>query len=268
VQSFCETRWIQGDLRNPIDPKFLEGVNVIFHLAAELKNPEKMGAVNVQGTQNLLKAAQKAGVRKWIQLSSVGVYAKRPERVTTEDSEPAPLNQYEKTKLASDQMVAQECNQAGIWHVILRPSNVLGLGMETRSFFMLVEAVRKKKFFFIGPPGAVATFVHVDDVARALIACQDGPSGSVYNLSSDCTWEALIECIAARCGVPMPRYRIPEFPVRLALNLLEGQIRLPLTKTRLDALTRRCGYCSSRIINDLKFRFSKPMPEGICDLVG
>jgi nucleoside-diphosphate-sugar epimerase len=108
----------------------------------------------------------------------------------------------------------------------------------------------------------------VEDVARALIACQDAPDGSIYNLSSDCTWEALIERISTQLGVPKPRLRIPEFPVRMALTILEGKIRLPLTKTSLDALTRRCGYSSSRIMNDLKFRFSKPMPEAICELVG
>jgi nucleoside-diphosphate-sugar epimerase len=264
---FRETRWIQGDLQNPIDPEILQGVKTIFHLAAELKNPEKMELVNVEGTRNLLIAAQKAGVQKWIQLSSVGVYGDKRERLVTEDTEPAPNNEYEKTKLASDQSVARTCEQAGIGHTILRPSNVLGQGMKTKSFFAFVEAVRKKKFFFIGPPGAVATFVHVDDVARALIACQDAPNGSIYNLSSDCTWEALIERISTQLGVPKPRLRIPEFPVRMTQKILEDKIRLPLTKTRLDALTRRYGYSSSRIINDLKFRFSKPMPEAICELV-
>ena len=217
-------------MQNPIDYKSLENVDTIFHLAAELKNPEKMQLVNVEGTRKLLTAVQKAGVKKWIQLSSVGVYGDKRGNVISEDTQPEPGNEYEKTKLASDQLVARECKQAGIGHTILRPSNVLGQGMKTNSLFQLVEAVRKKKFFFIGPPGAVATFVHVEDVARALIACQDAPNGSVYNLSSDCTWEALIECIAARCGVPKPRYRIPEFPVRIALNLLEGQFVFPLPK--------------------------------------
>jgi len=268
VQSFCETRWIQGDLRNPIDPKFLEGVNVIFHLAAELKNPEKMGAVNVQGTQNLLKAAQKAGVRKWIQLSSVGVYGKKRDQITTEETEPAPDNKYEKTKLASDQLVAQVCRQAGINHSILRPSNVVGLEMKNKSFFEMIKAIRNQTFFYIGRQGALATYVHVDDVARALAACQSAPDGSIYNLSSDCSWEELVEHIALEIGVPKPRYRIPEFPVRAAIKLLEGRVPFPLTLARLDALTRRCGYSSNRIMKELKFQFSKPMPVGICDLVG
>ncbi len=139
--------------------------------------------------------------------------------------------------------------------------------MKTNSFFQLVEAVRKKKFFFIGPPGATATFVHVKDVARALIACQDAPNGSVYNLSSDCTWEVLIERIASLVGVRSPRLRIPALPLRLVIRALEGHMRLPLNSSRLASLTNRSRYSSDRIIHELGFAFSKPMPEGIEDVV-
>jgi nucleoside-diphosphate-sugar epimerase len=144
---FRETRWIQADLQNPIDPEILQGIKTIFHLAAELKNPDKMEHVNVEGTRNLLTAAQKAGIKKWIQLSSVGVYGKRLAQITTEETEPAPFNEYEKTKLASDRLVGEQCKQAGTEYVILRPSNVLGSGMRAKSLFLLVEAVRKKNSF-------------------------------------------------------------------------------------------------------------------------
>lgn len=266
--TFQKARWYKGDFRHPIESSFLGGVDILYHLAAELTNSAQMEAVNVQGTKNLLQAAQKAGVRQWIQLSSVGVYGKRLDQITTEETIPAPVNKYEKTKLVSDQLVAQVCRQARIKHSILRPSNVIGPEMRNRSFFDLIEAVKNKKFFYIGPRGALATFVHVDDVARALIACQDAPDGSIYNLSSDCSWEELVEKIAADVGVSKPRYRIPEFPVRAVGKLLKGTIPFPLTQTRIDALTRRCGFPSYRIMKQLQFKFSKPMPKGIRDLLG
>jgi len=264
---FQGIQWIQEDLRNHIDPIKLKGINQIYHLAGEFNDPEKMVDVNLGGTKNLLQAAKKAGVQRWIQLSSVGVYGKQSDQITTEDTAPAPDNKYEKTKLASDRLVAKVCRKGRIRYCILRPSNVVGAEMRNRSVFELIEAVRKKKFFFIGPKGAVATFVHVDDVARALIACQGAPDGGIYNLSSDCSWEELVEQIALEVGVSKPHYRIPEFPVRATIKLLEERVALPLTQTRLDALTRRCGYSCYRIMKELKFRFSKPMPNGIGDLI-
>jgi len=267
VQSFYETRWIQGDLRNPIDPKSLEGVNVIFHLAAELKNPEKMEAVNVQGTQNLLKAAQKAGVRKWIQLSSVGVYGSLTSLIVNEETTPKPANEYERTKLVSDRLVDEACRRSNMENIILRPSNIIGANMKNGSFFALVKAVSRGRYFFIGPRGAIATYVHVEDVVRALVACQEAGKGSIYNLSSDCTWEALIKRIASLVGVRSPRIRIPATPLRLVIGALEGQMRVPLTSRRLASLTNRSRYSSDRIVKELGFAFTKPIPEGIEDVV-
>ena len=85
--------------------------------------------------------------------------------------------------------------------------------MKNGSFFGLVEAVSRGRYFFIGPRVAVATYVHVEDVVRALVACQNAPNGGVYNLSSDCTWEALIARIASLVGVRSPLIRIPAAPL-------------------------------------------------------
>jgi len=242
-------------------------VDTLYHLAAELSNPVQMEAVNVRGTENLLSAAAKAGVRRWIQLSSVGVYGPPRELLVTERTTPAPANEYERTKLASDMLVQHACQRSDMDYVILRPSNVIGAKMKNGSFFALVRAVRRGLYFFVGPRGAVATYVHVDDVVRALVACQEAVKGSVYNLSSDCAWEALIARIASLVGVRSPRIRIPALPLRLVIVALEGQMRLPLTSGQLASLTNRSRYSSDRILQELRFTFGKNMPDGIDDVV-
>lgn len=257
----------RGDICHQIEPSFLRGVDTLYHLAAELGNPAQMDAVNVRGTENLLSAAAKAGVRRWIQLSSIGVYGPPRDLLVTEETAPAPANEYERTKLASDVLVQQACQRSDMDYVILRPSNVIGAGMKNGSFFALVRAVRRGRYFFVGPRGAVATYVHVDDVVRALVACQEAVKGSVYNLSSDCAWEALIERIASLVGVRSPRIRIPALPLRLAIVALEGQMRLPLTSGQLASLTNRSRYSSDRILQELGFTFGKNMPDGIDDVV-
>lgn len=267
TSTFQGARWCQGDLCHPINPAFLDGVDTLYHLAAELRNPAQMEAVNVQGTANLLTAAKGAGVRRWIQLSSVGVYGLPTSLMVKEGTTPKPANEYERTKLASDRLVQEACHRSDMDYAILRPSNIIGAEMESGSFFALVKAVSRGRYFFIGPRGAIATYVHVEDVVRALVACQKAPMGGVYNLSSDCTWEVLIERIAAVLGIRSPRLRIPALPLRLVIGALEEHMRLPLTSGRLSSLTNRSRYSSDRIVQELGFAFAKPMPEGIEDVV-
>lgn len=196
-----------------------------------------------------------------------GVYGPPRELLVTEETTPEPANEYERTKLVSDRLVEEACRRSKMEHAILRPSNIIGAEMKNGSFFALVKAVSRGRYFFIGPRGAIATYVHVDDVVRALVACQKAPRGRVYNLSSDCTWEALIERIAAVLGIRSPRLRIPAAPLRLMIRALEDHIRLPLTSGRLASLTSRSRYSSDRIVEELGFAFAKPMPEGIEDVV-
>ena len=178
-----------------------------------------------------------------------------------------PLNEYERTKLASDLLVEETCKNTSLEYSILRPSNVIGAKMKNGSFGALVNAVRRGRFCYFGPRGSIATYVHVDDVARALIACRDAPSGSVFNLSSDCLWEDLIDQISLLIGVRPPRLRIPAMPVKIVLRALEGRIRLPITCSRLASLTNRSRYSSERIVRELGFTYSRPMPVGVEDVV-
>ena len=138
---------------------------------------------------------------------------------------------------------------------------------ENGSFGALVNAVRRGRFCYFGPSGSIATYVHVDDVARALVACRDAQLGSVFNLSSDCLWEDLICEIARLVGVRAPRLRFPLLPLKAALRVLDGRIKLTITSSRLASLTNRSTYSSARIIQDLEFKYSLPMPDGIEDVV-
>ena len=257
----------RGDICQSIPPGFLEGVETVYHLAAELHDQSRMNTVNVDGTSTLLAAAAAAGVRRWVQLSSVGVYGPPTCPVVTEGTVPMPLNEYERTKLAADRLVEEIGKRTRLEYSILRPSNIIGANMKNGSFGALVNAVRRGRFCYFGPSGSIATYVHVEDVARALIACRDAPSGSVFNLSSDCTWEELIDRISLLIDVRPPRLRIPAMPVKMVLRALEGQVRLPLTRSRLASLTNRSRYSSERIVRELGFTYSRPMPTGIENVV-
>lgn len=272
---------VRGDLTAPDCPvdQFLTGCEVIFHCAGEIRDVATMQLLHIDGTQRLLQATLKEAAQSgqtihWVQLSSVGAYGPpqgsiRTNHIVTEDTRPCPVGEYEATKAKADELVMQASEGGLMTYSIVRPSNVLGAMMSNQSLRGLIAMVRRGLFFYIGEPGAVATYVHVDDVAAALMRCSSEPKarGQIYNLSNDCFLEDLIDYIASALGVRSPRMRIPESLIRTAIGLFEGRVGIPLTQSRIDALVNKTRYPADKIILELGFRFSKSMPAAIEDLI-
>lgn len=273
------TKLVHGDLTSvacPLD-QFVENCDVVFHCAGEIHNVAAMRSLHVEGTRRLLQAvlkeaAQTGKVIHFVQLSSVGVYGQEipnAGRVVTEVTVPRPIGEYETTKTLSDDLVIQASKCRLMNYSIVRPSNVLGSDMPNQSLRGLISMVKRGLFFYVGKPGAVATYVHVDDVVSALMECalKLEAKEQIYNLSNDCFLEDLITHIASLLGVRPPRIRIPEPLVRTAVGFLEGLVSIPLTQSRIDALVNKTRYPSDKIVSDLGFRFSKPMPAAVEDLI-
>jgi len=253
-----------GDLVTAALEPLLDGVDVVFHCAGELRDEAAMRRVHVEGTERLLAAARGRASR-WVQLSSVGAYGQSRRAGMVDETAPlAPEGEYERTKTQADMLVARE---SGISTVVLRPSIVFGPGMPNRSLYELIGIVDRRLFFFVGH-GAIATYVYVDDVAAALALCGTSPRASgVYNLSDDRPLEQFIGTIARELGRPAPRLHIPEPAARLAALALRCVPRTPLTPGRVAALTRAVTYSSERIRTHLRFTFAVAVEEGLRRLI-
>jgi nucleoside-diphosphate-sugar epimerase len=263
--------WTEGDLTG--DPeqlsKFARGAEVLYHCAAEVRDPKLMGAVNVDGTQNLIRAAG-GHIGRWVDLSSVGVYGAFRAGAVTEDTPLRPQGVYETSKAAADDSVCEAAAKGRFALSILRPSNVYGPDMPNRSVFQMIDMIHRGWFFFIGPPGASANYVHVDNVVDSLVLCGTltEAAGRVYNLSDWSTMEDFVGWISAHLGASTPRLRAPEGPMRLlarAGSLIPG---FPLTPSRVDALTSRTRYPSARIERELGYRPLRSLQSGLSDVVG
>lgn len=273
---------VVGDLsaNGGLDHTVLSAFDVIFHCAGELKNTTLMRELHVDGTHRLLKSACQAAKDRgkslhWVQLSSVGAYGPPPQgransvRVLTEGTPEAPIGEYEVTKTESDRLVVQASKSNVLTYSILRPSNVIGTEMPNQSLRSLIEAVKRRMFFYIGQPGAIATYVHVDDVAEALLKCgiDARAQGQVFNLSSDCPLEELIRGIATAAGVRSPCIRMPESFVRAVVWAFAGVLSLPLSQERINALVSRTKYPTNKIEHNLDFKSFRYVPDAIRELV-
>ena len=261
---------LSGDLTSSApDPlqRFARGADVLYHCAAERQDALRMSAVNVEGTRKLLAAAGNIG--RWVQLSSLGVYGPRRSGVVREDTPPAPVGAYETSKLAADELVIDACRRAGMPWAMLRPGIVFGRDMPNESMRAFLRAIRGGRFAFIGPPGAVLPYVHVDDVVTALLLCgrDDRAVGEVFNLSEDCILEEfMLEAARLLATVP-PTMRLPEFPARVAAKALSWIPGFPLTAGRVDALTRRVTYPPDKLLNVLGFGFTTGWRKGLREMV-
>lgn len=245
--------------------EFVEGTDILYHCAGELRDPSRMEALHVGGTSRLLGATTGWGGR-WVQLSSVGVYGPHRTGTITEQSRLNPVGIYELTKAHADELVTGVENLS---HTILRPSIVFGGDMPNRSLGQMVFLISKGFFFFVGKPGASANYIHVDNVVDALLLCATSPNaaGQIHNLSDWRTMESFVCTIARELGRPAPARRLPDKPVRFAARTLARIPAVPLSEARVDALTNRSTYPTDRIVSDLGYSPGTSMEEGLHEFV-
>jgi nucleoside-diphosphate-sugar epimerase len=277
----AQVRVVTGDLRSSDCPNeaLLDGADVLVHCAGEIRDVAAMRSVHVGGTQRLIESALAHAARRgrpmhWVQLSSVGAYgpprgAASEERIVTEESALSPVGEYEVTKTQADELLIEASQSGPLSYSIVRPSNVFGADMPNDSLRALGAMVRRGFFFYIGPPGAVATYVHVDDIVEtiALCASDDRAKGRVYNVSNDCSIEAMIGGLAGAAGVKAPHWRLPENLVRTAAGITGKLVRMPLTQERITALVMRTRYPFSKIERELGFRPRIAVPAAIGEVV-
>ena len=259
----------EGDLNDiQVLQEFVFGVDVIYHCAAEIKNEMLMKTVNENGTANLIEVS-KSTISHWIQLSSTGVYGPIYSGTVNENQVYNPINEYEKTKLKSDFLVLEAAEKNNFTCTIIRPSNVFGFQMSNTSLFQLVKTIDKGFYFFVGPKGASANYVPVENVIEALYLAATNPKAKseIYNISNWCTIEDFVNNIAKVLGKSSPKLRMPIRFTKLVAELTAFIPKNPLTGARVDALSNRAIYETTKIENELGYKQIVTVEETIVDLV-
>lgn len=179
-----------ADVRDPALADLLSDVDVVVHLAFQLdplRDEARMRSVNVDGTRNVAEAAAAAGVGKLVYVSSGVAYGAHPDNdlPLTEDS---PLRANPRFNYAEHKLEVEEW----LWPwadkhpettvTVLRPSIVAGPGMENFISRQLLEAPRFLAVKGHKPP---MQFVHVDDVASALVHVVERDLPGAFNVSAE-----------------------------------------------------------------------------------
>jgi dihydroflavonol-4-reductase len=180
---------IAGDAQErPVIDRALEGMDALVQAAATYRYDRNAGASmanNAALARTILEAARDAGTKKVVDISSLVVFALGHSPVTeatplTQPGEPGWSDPYLRSKVECE-WVGEELEEAGLPRVTVHPGTVIGpedTAMGTSSGFVTN---------LLGGGLSVdsrAPWVDVRDVARAIVAALDKPSGSHYLLTS------------------------------------------------------------------------------------
>ena len=227
-----------------------EGVHTVLHLAGEKREPARMHAVNAEGAGRLVEAAARAGARRFVHLSSVGVYGAPPHSgVVTEAFAHRPRGPYETSKDLGERVVRERCAALGLSCVVLQPSNVVGV-VPGRSLPLLglMRIVARGWFRHIGRREAWVNYVAVEDVAAALRAAACGaPAEGDYIVNTPAPLERFVGWAADEMGLPAPRGRLPGWLGAVAAGGGEAagvllRRAMPFDLARLRELTNTTRY--------------------------
>lgn len=267
----ASTRFFQHDLLNCdaddlID--FVGGSEVVYHCAAELADVSRIWEVNVEGTQRLFHAAR-GRVGRWVQLSSVGVYGRPRSGLVDEGYVPHPQDEYEKSKLAADNWLREQCRLHGMALTILRPSTVFADDMPNQSLFQLIRAIQRGRFCFIGSKQAQMNYVHADNVLAALLLCghHAQAAGETFIVSEHLDMDEFIRVVADQLQCARPGIVIPERIARGVAWIFSGSAGFPLSASRIDALTSLCIFSEMHIRKKLAYVPGIALADGLRSLV-
>jgi dihydroflavonol-4-reductase len=243
-----ETETVTGDLRDPESiERAVSGCGLVFHIAADYRlwarDKGELFRSNVDGTRNILSAAQRAGVDRVVYTSTVGcigIPAGRPgdEEVPVNLKEMA--GAYKQSKFQAEQ-VALAFAKSDFPVVIVNPTAPVG----DHDF----KPTPTGKIILDFMKGALPAFVDTglnlvdveDTAAGHLLASERGRAGERYILGCEnLTLEEILGRLAALTGRAAPRWRIP-YPVAYAAgiastgwaNLTGREPRAPLDAVKM-----------------------------------
>ncbi len=235
-----------GDLaRDDNFDEAMQDIDVVFHIAAlyRAENVPKQlfWDVNVGGTRKLLQAAKKAGVGRFVHCSTVGVQGEIKNPPAKEEDPYAPGDYYQDSKLEGELLALDFFKKENLPGTVVRPVGIYGPG-DTR-FLKLFKYIHNGKFRMIGNGKVLYHLTYVEDLVAgiALAGEREEALGEIFTIGGEgyLTLNELVGKIAGILGKPVPKTRIPVWPVWLAGLLCEIACRPlgispPIYRRRVD----------------------------------
>ena len=219
--------WIKGTLEDTAALASLcEGADAVIHIAGltSTRNTARFEGANVTGTANLLEAAKAVGAARFVFVSSLS--AREPG-----------LSEYGASKARAEALV----KDSGLDWTIVRPPAVYGPGDKD-----MFELFRAAKFGFVPvPPKGSTSIIHVEDLARLLIALapvNPVTKGQTYEPWDDNAFGYEHKELARMIGVAVGNSQVTAAPLPPTVMRLGAQLDGFLRGNKAKLTEDRVGY--------------------------
>jgi nucleoside-diphosphate-sugar epimerase len=275
---------VRGDLTEAATlPAAVDGVDVVFHCAAKVGDwgpVAEYRTVNVDGLRALMDACRGRAIKRFVHLSSLGVYAAR-HHFGTDETEPLPkhhVDGYTQTKVESEQLALSYAREYAFPVVVLRPGFIYG-PQDRTVLPKLLAALRRRRVRYLGDNGRAMNTIYVGNLLDAMFLAAEEPRaiGQVYNLTDDeaVSKRRFIEALADGMGIPRPRsLAVPLWFARPLARLLEARARKQgdteppvLTQARVKFLGLNLDFSIEKARRELGYRPRVSFDEGMRETV-
>jgi dihydroflavonol-4-reductase len=267
---------VRGDLSAPgsLPPALSGGFDVVYNIAALYRQaglPDSVyHQVNAAGVGELIDVAARAGVRRVVHCSTVGVHGDVEHPPAGEDAPIRPGDVYQVSKVEGERIARETGARAGIEVTIARPSGIYGPG--DRRLLKLFRGVARRRFVVLGDGRIFYHLTYIDDLVEGFRLCGEVPraAGRTYILAGAevPTLNDLVVLVAEEAGVAPPRLRVPVWPFWLAGAACEALcapfgIEPPLYRRRVDFFTKSRAFDISRAREELGYAPSVSLRDGV-----
>ncbi|MFC1674329.1 dTDP-glucose 4,6-dehydratase [Candidatus Omnitrophota bacterium] len=157
------------------------------HVDRSIKDSAPFIETNIRGTQVLIDAARKCGIKRFIHISTDEVYGDIEEGSFCEASPLAPNSPYAASKAAADLLIKSYIRTYSFPALIIRPSNNYGPWQYPEKLIPLaiLKILRNQKIPVYGDGKNIREWLYVEDCAKGIYEImRKGKIGEIYNLGS------------------------------------------------------------------------------------
>ena len=264
-----------GDLTNKesLIPA-VTNIDIVYHIAAVYREEgisrKTFWDVNVEGTKNLLELAKKAGVKRFVHCSTVGVQGEIKNPPATEETPYNPGDYYQKSKMEGELLALNFFRRGDLPGVVFRPVGIYGPG-DTR-FLKLFRYIYKGKFRMFGSGEVLYHLTYIDDLVDGIILVGETPGieGEIFTLAGPryTTLNKLVETIAEVLGVELSRRHYPVWPLWTAGAICEllcrpFKINPPIYRRRVDFFMKDRAFDITKAMKRLGYDPKIDLKEGL-----
>ncbi len=264
-----------GDIRDSdAVESAVKGVDTVIHLVSNFRkggsDKDDAYAVNVQGTQNVLNAALKHRVKRYIHCSTIGVHGDVREIPANEQTPFNPTDLYQETKLMAEKAVWKCYEETKLPITVIRPISLFGPG--DLRMLKLFRMIKKGQFIMVGKGEALFQPAYIDDVVDGFLLClqKDQAIGEAFIIGGEeyVPLKELVSMIAHDLDVPVPHRHIPLKPALWAATLCEKicvplGIEPPLHRRRMSFFQNNRAFSVDKVKSLLGYTPKVTLREGI-----